>query len=328
MERAVAVYDFLDMYPLVVRHEIPGYLSDRLQEALWRETLHLVNDGVATTAELDDAIIYGPGLRWAGMGTNLTFHLAGGREGMRHMLEQFGPALVLPWSKLEAPELTGSLVDAMVEGTPPAGRRADRRRTGTATGRLPDRHHAGRCVRWAWAPVRFLARREARRYSETSRIWSEGTAVPAPLELYRCDVEPDWVDYNQHMTEAAYLTAFRLGNRCVVPVRRRRRGIPGRGDTPSTPWRPISTTCGRWRGNDSLRFTTLVVGLDDKTAPHLSRDVRRYERRPGGHNGADAVAYGHRSRPSCPGRGAARPGAASHPPRPRPPWTSPNTWAG
>ena len=91
VERAAAVYDFLDMYPLVVRREVPGYLSDRLQEALWRETLHLVNDGIATTAELDDAIIYGPGLRWAGMGTNLTFHLAGGREGMQHMLEQFGP---------------------------------------------------------------------------------------------------------------------------------------------------------------------------------------------------------------------------------------------
>ena len=116
MDAAVAHYDDLVMHPLVVRNEIEGYLSDRLQEALWREVLHLVNDGVATTRELDDAINYGPGLRWAGMGTNLTFHLAGGEQGMRHMLRQFGPALKLPWTKLEAPELTDDLIEAMADG--------------------------------------------------------------------------------------------------------------------------------------------------------------------------------------------------------------------
>lgn len=105
------------MHPLVVQKEIEGYLSDRLQEALWREVLHLVNDGIATTEELDDAITYGPGLRWAIMGTCLTFHLAGGTGGMRHMLEQFGPALKLPWTHLEAPELTDELIDRMVTGT-------------------------------------------------------------------------------------------------------------------------------------------------------------------------------------------------------------------
>ncbi|NNL49011.1 MAG: L-carnitine dehydrogenase, partial [Acidimicrobiia bacterium] len=59
--RAIAVYEDLGMYPLRVRTEIEGYLSDRLQEAMWREILHLVNDGVATTGELDEAILYGPG---------------------------------------------------------------------------------------------------------------------------------------------------------------------------------------------------------------------------------------------------------------------------
>jgi carnitine 3-dehydrogenase len=114
---AVEHYDDLFMHPLVVRNEIEGYLSDRLQEALWREVLHLVNNGVATTAELDDAVVYGPGLRWAAMGTNLTFHLAGGDGGMRHMLSQFGPALKLPWTHVEAPELTEELVEAMAAGT-------------------------------------------------------------------------------------------------------------------------------------------------------------------------------------------------------------------
>ena len=117
IDTAIEFYRHLDMHPLRVRTEVPGYISDRLQEALWREALHMVADGVATTGEIDDAIIYGPGLRWAFMGTCLTFHLAGGDAGMRHMLEQFGPALKLPWTKLEAPDLTEQLIDRMVSGT-------------------------------------------------------------------------------------------------------------------------------------------------------------------------------------------------------------------
>ncbi|MGM0693770.1 MAG: L-carnitine dehydrogenase [Pseudomonadota bacterium] len=115
-ERAQALYQALAMRPLVVRREIEGHVADRLMEALWREALHLVNDGVATTEEIDAAVVYGCGLRWSLMGTFLTFHLAGGEQGMRHMLEQFGPALKLPWTKLEAPELTDELIDRVVEG--------------------------------------------------------------------------------------------------------------------------------------------------------------------------------------------------------------------
>lgn len=117
VERAIMFYASIGMHPLRVRREIEGYISDRLQEALWREALHMVADGVATTEEIDAAVIYGPGLRWAIMGTCLTFHLAGGETGMRHMLEQFGPALELPWTKLKAPELTETLINRMVEGT-------------------------------------------------------------------------------------------------------------------------------------------------------------------------------------------------------------------
>ena len=117
MERAAAFYRSIGMRPLRMRKEIEGYLSDRLQEALWREALHLVNEGIATTEDIDDAIVYGPGLRYAFMGTCLTFHLAGGEGGMAHMLDQFGPALKLPWTKLVAPELTRELRDRMVEGT-------------------------------------------------------------------------------------------------------------------------------------------------------------------------------------------------------------------
>ncbi|MDN2656571.1 L-carnitine dehydrogenase [Cobetia sp. 14N.309.X.WAT.E.A4] len=116
LEGAREDYQGLAMRPLIVRREIEGHIADRLMEALWREALHLVNDGVATTEEIDAAVVYGCGLRWSLMGTFLTFHLAGGEPGMRHMLEQFGPALKLPWTKLEAPELTDELIDKVVEG--------------------------------------------------------------------------------------------------------------------------------------------------------------------------------------------------------------------
>jgi carnitine 3-dehydrogenase len=117
IKTASAFYRSLGMRPMHLKGEIEGYISDRLQEALWREALHLVADGVATTQDIDDAIVYGPGLRWAFMGTCLTFHLAGGDDGMRHMLEQFGPALKLPWTKLRAPALTPELARRMVDGT-------------------------------------------------------------------------------------------------------------------------------------------------------------------------------------------------------------------
>tara|TARA_R100001163_G_C5060858_1_gene197721 strand:- start:427 stop:1404 length:978 start_codon:yes stop_codon:yes gene_type:complete len=115
--RAGAFYESIGMHPIQCRTEVEGFLSDRLQEALWRENLHMLAEGHATTQEMDDAIIYGPGLRWAFMGVNRTFALAGGDDGMRHFMHQFGPALKLPWTKLVAPELTDELIDTVVEGT-------------------------------------------------------------------------------------------------------------------------------------------------------------------------------------------------------------------
>mgnify|MGYP001264176353 FL=1 len=110
-------YKSISMKPIMVKHELPGYLSDRLQEALWREGLHIIKEGHATTEDLDRAIQDGPGLRWSLMGTFLTFHLAGGKSGMKHMLEQFGPALKLPWTKLKAPKLSNKLINRLIEGT-------------------------------------------------------------------------------------------------------------------------------------------------------------------------------------------------------------------
>ena len=117
LDNAKKFYKSISMNPIMVKHELPGYLSDRLQEALWREGLHIINEGHATTEDLDRAIEDGPGLRWSLMGTFLTFHLAGGKAGMRHMLEQFGPALKLPWTKLKAPNLSNKLINRLVAGT-------------------------------------------------------------------------------------------------------------------------------------------------------------------------------------------------------------------
>jgi len=102
--------------PLRLSRELPGFVGNRLQEAMWREALHMVAEGEATVEEIDAAIAYGPGLRWALMGPCLTFHLAGGGGGMAHMLDHFGAALLEPWTRLEAPALTPELRDRMIEG--------------------------------------------------------------------------------------------------------------------------------------------------------------------------------------------------------------------
>ncbi len=115
LDAAVDFYRSIGMYPLRVRSEVPGFLSDRLQEALWREILHLVNDDVATPAELDAAIAYGPGLRWALWGACQIFHLAAQPGGMGQFLKHFDPSL-FPWTRLDPPEITDALAQKMHEG--------------------------------------------------------------------------------------------------------------------------------------------------------------------------------------------------------------------
>ncbi len=117
LSKANKFYKTISMNPIMVKKELPGYLADRLQEALWREALHIVNEGYASTKDLDRSIEDGPGLRWSLMGIFLTYHLAGGKSGMKHMLEQFGPALKLPWTKLKAPTLSKKLSYRVITGT-------------------------------------------------------------------------------------------------------------------------------------------------------------------------------------------------------------------
>ena len=110
------LYEHIGMRPLIVQKEIEGYISDRLQEALWREALHIINDGVASTDEVDDAIVYGPGLRWAFMGlSNVPF--SWWRNWHETYVGTIWSCTETPWTKLKAPELTNKLKKAMVSGT-------------------------------------------------------------------------------------------------------------------------------------------------------------------------------------------------------------------
>jgi len=102
--------------PLVMNKEIPGFIATRLQEAIWREALHMIANGEASVEQIDQAVVNGPGPRWALMGPCEIFHVGGGEGGMAYCLDQFGPALKLPWTRLVAPELTDELRNTMING--------------------------------------------------------------------------------------------------------------------------------------------------------------------------------------------------------------------
>jgi len=260
---AARFYTHIGMHPLQVRREIPGHLTDRLQEALWREILHLVNDGVATTGELDDSIIYGPGLRWAAMGTNLIYHLAGGEAGMRHMLAQFGPCLKWPWTKLEAPELTEKLIDRMVEGTQTeaAGRsirELERLRDDylVAIQQVLRQYNIG-----AGSTLRAL---EERLYRDAARQVVGGTKDSgAPLPRYRSAVRAEWADYNNHMSDFRYSQVF--GD--AMDALYRSVGVDDTYRASGKMFYTVethTTHCAEAYAGDDLYVTTQILAVDDK----------------------------------------------------------------
>jgi carnitine 3-dehydrogenase / betainyl-CoA thioesterase len=116
MDRAEEYFQSVGMHVLRLKREIEGYICDRLQEALWREALHILDKDIGTTGDIDDSIVYSAGLRWAFMGSFLTYHVAGGPGGMRDFIKQFDPTLELPWTELRFPKWNPALERRLVEG--------------------------------------------------------------------------------------------------------------------------------------------------------------------------------------------------------------------
>jgi len=201
-DRATAILKAVGMMPLTLRKEIDAHIADRLMEAVWREGLWLVKDGIASTEEIDDAIRFGFGLRWAQMGLFETFRIAGGEAGMAHFLAQFGPALQWPWTKLmDVPELTDDLVKRIADQSDAqSGRHSIRDLERIRDDNLVSMMRAlkGR----GWGVGRIL-----NGLDEVLAPSNEDKGA-APLVTVERTVPVDWSDYNGHMNESRYGQVF------------------------------------------------------------------------------------------------------------------------
>ncbi len=201
VDKAKEILTSIGMHPLHVRAEIDAHIADRFLEAVWREALWLVKDGIATTAEIDDAIRYGFGLRWAQMGLFETYRIAGGEAGMKHFIEQFGPCLSWPWTKLmDVPELTDDLVNQIADQSDT--------QSGARTIRELERIRDNNLVT-------ILRGLKAQDYGAGALLNAQDARQPeaeidinVPIQTVARAVPLDWTDYNGHMNEARYLQAF------------------------------------------------------------------------------------------------------------------------
>lgn len=116
IERTMAFYAAIGKRPIHVKREVKGHIANRLQAALWREAFHLVEQGVASVADIDTAIAHGPGLRWAVMGPFMNLHLSGGAGGIAHVLAHLGGPIEDWWKDLGAPSMTPALQAQVSEG--------------------------------------------------------------------------------------------------------------------------------------------------------------------------------------------------------------------
>ena len=236
IKRAGDMLSRLGMHPLPIDKEIEAFVADRFLEAVWREALWLVKDGIATTSQIDDAIRYGFGLRWAQMGLFETYRIAGGEAGMAHFLEQFGPCLKWPWTKLmDVPELTDDLVKKVSSQSDAQSgmhsiRELERIRDDNLVGIMQALKVKG------WGAGKALADWEAQLYDAAPAIMGAGAGAGASagvgggagdgaggdanagglLETFRRQVPAGWTDYNGHMNEARYLDCFSLATDAVM----------------------------------------------------------------------------------------------------------------
>jgi carnitine 3-dehydrogenase len=167
--------------------------------------LWLINDGIATASEIDDAIRFGAGMRWSFMGTFLVYRLAGGEDGMRHFLHQFGPSMEWPWTKLIGPKLTDELIETI-------SRQSDEQACGTDL-RTYEKLRDDCLVDLTHALERndFAAGAVARAHRlrlDGGRADIGSTGADGRLLTISTPVQPEWIDYNEHMTEYCYLKLF------------------------------------------------------------------------------------------------------------------------
>jgi carnitine 3-dehydrogenase len=261
VEHAAETFRSVGMAPLMVRREIDGFLADRLLEALWREALWLVNDDVATVAEVDDAIRLGAGLRWAAMGTFETYRIAGGEDGIRHFLAQFGPALEWPWSRLtDTPELTDELLeriarqsDEQVDGVP--FRELERRRDDCLVAIM----QALRANGVGAGAVLAQYERSLMGAAWRAPVVEDGDGRP----VHRARVLADWVDYNGHAHESRYLQVFGDATDGVL----RRLGVDAAYLESGRSFYTVETHLrhlGEALADDELHVTTQVLGADPR----------------------------------------------------------------
>ena len=115
VDRAMAFYASIGKKPILLRKEVPGHAANRLQVALYKEVLHLIQQGVLSVADADAAVSWGPGLRWGVMGPNLQFHLGGGSGGIRHFMEQVFVGISPLFGLLGEPEITPELKQTIID---------------------------------------------------------------------------------------------------------------------------------------------------------------------------------------------------------------------
>lgn len=271
IERAGAWFGAVGMHPVVLRHEIDGFLADRLLEALWREALWLVHDDVATVEEVDDVVRYGAGLRWAFMGTFMSYCLAGGEGGLRYFLEHFGPALQAPWTKLvDVPELTEEFLDKLAV-------QSEAQVDGRSIAEL-ERTRDDCLV----ALLQALRAQDAGA-GRTLAVWERGLmraavapesdgAVEAPLRFVQREIPPEWIDYNGHVHESRYLQLFADATDALL----RLIGVDGdyleRGS-----YYTVETHLshlGQLLAGDRVLVTTQLLGSDEKRL-HLFHRMQR-----------------------------------------------------
>ena len=190
----------IGLYPLHVRKEIDAHIADRFLEAVWREALWLVKDGIATTEEIDNAIRYGFGIRWAQMGLFETYRVAGGEAGMRHFMAQFGPALKWPWTKLmDVPEFTDELVDLIADQSDA--------QSGHLSIRKLERKRDNNLI----AMMRALKQQGNAAGALINTHQKALKSLPEaanPLLTIRRTIPVDWTDINGHMNEGRYGQLF------------------------------------------------------------------------------------------------------------------------